>query len=129
MEILEITENKEQYMDLLLLGDLQEGMIENYLQKGSLFALYDDYDLKTAAVVTKEDAETCEIKNLSTFKLYQGKGYENSMIKHLIQCYEKKCKRLIVVTGDNEVKLLFYEKLGFIYSHTAGEIVYYKYNY
>jgi len=121
MEILEIKEDKDQYMDLLLLADEQESMIEKYLHRGSLFALFDDFDLKTVAVVTKENEDTCEIKNLATHKIYQGKGYGSSMIKHIIQSYKKQCKYLIVGTGESENTLLFYEKLGFTYSHTVKD--------
>jgi len=52
MKILQITDNKEQYMDLLLIADEQENMINKYLNRGDLFALHDD-DLKTVAVITK----------------------------------------------------------------------------
>lgn len=121
MEILEVTEDKEQYMDLLLLADEQESMIEKYLHRGILFALYDDFDLKTVAVVTKEKDDTYEIKNLATLKIYQGKGYGNAMIKHIIQYCKNKCKYLLVGTGDNENILLFYENLGFTYSHTVKD--------
>ena len=34
MKIIEITENKKQYLDLLLLADEQENMIDCYLNKG-----------------------------------------------------------------------------------------------
>lgn len=34
MKIVEITENKKQYLDLLLLADEQETMIDRYLYKG-----------------------------------------------------------------------------------------------
>ena len=121
MDILEVTENKEQYMDLLLLGDEQESMIMKYLHRGSLFALYEDFDLKTTAVVTKEDDDTYEIKNIATHKIYQGKGYGSAMMKHIIQCYKKQCKKLIVGTGDSEKILIFYEKFGFTYSHTVKD--------
>jgi len=116
-----VTDNKEQYMDLLLLGDEQESMIKKYLQRGSLFALYEDYDLKTAAVVTKEDDDTYEIKNIATLEMYQRKGYGSGMIKHLIQYYKSKCKCLLVGTGESEKILLFYENLGFKYSHTVKD--------
>jgi len=145
MEILEVTDNKDQYMDLLLLAGEQESMIEKYLHKGKLFALYEDFDLKTVAVVTKEDDNTCEIKNFATHKIYQGKGYGSAMIKHIIQYYKNQCKTLLVGTGDNEDILLFYEKLGFTYSHTVKDffinhkiidngkqlkdMIYYKLNY
>ena len=61
IEIKEITQNKEKYMDLLLLGDEQENMVKKYLYRGKLFALHDG-DLKTVSVVTKEDESIYEIK-------------------------------------------------------------------
>ena len=91
MKILQITENKEQFMDLLLIADEQENMIKKYLDRGDLFALYDD-DLKTVAVVTKENDDTYEIKNIATYEKYQGKGYGGSMIKYIIQHYKNQCK-------------------------------------
>ena len=121
MEILEVAENKEQYMDLLLLGDEQESMIGKYLHRGSLFALYDDFDLKTAAVVVKENDDTYELKNIATHKMYQGRGYGSAMVRHLIKHHEKLCKKLIVGTGDTEKILIFYEKFGFKYSHTVKD--------
>ena len=117
MKILQITENKEQYMDLLLIADEQENMIKKYLDRGDLFALYDD-DLKTVSVVTKENDDTYEIKNIATYEKYRGKGYGGSMIKYIIQHYENRCKVLIVGTGENEKILSFYKNLGFTYSHT-----------
>ena len=129
MEILEIKDNKEQYMDLLLIGDQQESIIEKNINRGVLFALYEDYDLKTAAVVTKEDGDTYEIKNLATLKIYQGKGYGSNMVKHIIQYCKSKCKSLIVGTGENEKTLIFYEKLGFTYFNRINDMIYMKYKY
>jgi len=120
MKILQITENKEQFMDLLLIADEQENMINKYLGRGDLFALYDDA-LKTVAVVTKENNNTYEIKNIATYEKYRGKGYGGSMIKHIIQHYKNQCKVLIVGTGENEKILSFYKNLGFTYSHTIKD--------
>ena len=120
MKILQITENKEKYMDLLLIADEQESMIKKYLNRGDLFALYDDA-LKTVAVVTKEKNDTYEIKNIATYEKYRGKGYGGSMIKYIIQYYKNHCKVLIVGTGENEKILSFYKNLGFTYSHTIKD--------
>jgi len=117
MKIKQITDNKEQYMDLLLIADEQENMIKKYLNRGDLFALYDD-DLKTVAVVTKEKNDTYEIKNIATYEKYRCKGYGGCMIKYIIQHYKNQCKVLIVGTGENEKILSFYKSFGFIYSHT-----------
>jgi len=117
MEIKRIIENKDDFMDLLLLGDEQENMIKKYIYIGDLFALYDN-DLKTVSVVTKEDNETYEIKNLATYEKYQGKGYGTHMLKYIIEKYRNKCKKLLLGTGDNSRILSYYHKFGFAYSHT-----------
>lgn len=38
--ITQITEHKKQYLALLLLADEQESMIDKYLDRGEVFALY-----------------------------------------------------------------------------------------
>ena len=118
MEIKKITENKNDFMDLLLLADEQENMIKKYLYRGDLFALYDN-GLKTVSVVTKEDTETYEIKNLATYEKSQGKGYGTRMLKYIIEEYKNKCRKLLLGTGDNSKILSFYKKFGFVYSHTV----------
>jgi len=42
MSIIEIKENKKQYLDLLLPADEQEDMIDRYLERGTMYALYDE---------------------------------------------------------------------------------------
>jgi GNAT superfamily N-acetyltransferase len=116
MEIIKVTENKEKFMDLLLLGDEQESMIKKYLERGELFALYDD-DLKTVSVVTEENNETYEIKNIATYETCQGSGYGSAMIQYIIDNYKNKGKELLVGTGEDERILSFYKKFGFAYSH------------
>lgn len=118
MEIKKITQDKEQFMDLLLLADEQENMIRKYLGRGELFALYDT-DLKTVCVVTQEDENTCEIKNIATYEKEQGKGYGSLMINYVIEKYKVRCDSLLVGTGEDEKTLSFYKKFGFVYSHTV----------
>ena len=48
-------------------------MIDKYLERGDLFALYDN-GLKSICVVTGESPDTCELKNIATagsFSIYQ----------------------------------------------------------
>ena len=42
MEIIKVMDNKDKYMDLLLLGDEQESMVKKYLYRGELFALFNN---------------------------------------------------------------------------------------
>ena len=53
MAIIEVTENKKQYLDLLLLADEQEDMIDRYLDNGRMYVL-DDNGIKCECVITDE---------------------------------------------------------------------------
>jgi len=85
MEIKIIRSNKKQFLDLLLMADESELMIDRYLDRGEMFALYDD-DLKSICVVTMESSDTCELKNIATYEQWQGMGYgipnKNAVIIH-----------------------------------------------
>ncbi len=116
MRIEKITHNKKQYLDLLLLADEQEDMIDRYLEIGDMFALYDD-DLKTVCVVAAIDKETCELKNIATYKKYQGKGYAKALIKFVSDYYKNNYKTMLVGTGETPAILSFYKSCGFKKSH------------
>jgi len=120
VEIKEIFQDKEKFMDLLLLGDEQESMIKKYLYRGKLFTLYDG-DLKTVSVVTKEDENIYEIKNIATYEKYQGNGYGKIMIKYIIDNLKGKCKIILVGTGEDDKIISFYKNCGFVYSHTVKD--------
>ena len=112
MRIEKIIENKKQFLDLLLLADEQENMIDKYLASGDLFALYDD-DLKSVCVVLPIDSETCELKNIATYREYQGKGYGKTLIKFIVDFYKNDFKTMFVGTGETPTILSFYESCGF----------------
>jgi len=117
MRIEKVTNNKKQYLDLLLLADEQEDMIDRYLENGDMFALYDD-DLKTVCVVVAIDNETCELKNIATYKKYQGKGYAKALIRFVSDYYKNNYKTMLVGTGETPTILSFYEGCGFDISHS-----------
>lgn len=86
MKIIEITENKKQYLDLLLLADEQENMIDRYLNKGWMYVL-DDNGIKCECVVTNEGNGVLELKNIATAPEYQGKGYAKTLIDFIVEKY------------------------------------------
>jgi len=112
MKIEKITDNKKQYLDLLLLADEQENMIDKYLENGDMFALFDD-DLKSICVVTAIDNKTCELKNIATYEKYQSKGYGKALIKFIFDFYKNNYKTMLVGTGETPTILSFYESCGF----------------
>ena len=87
MEVKIIEKDKKDYLKLPLLADEQENMIDKYLDRGEMFALYDG-DLKSVCVVTKEKSNEYEIKNLATYKEFQGKGYGSSLVKYIFEYYK-----------------------------------------
>ncbi len=117
IKIERITENKKQFLDLLLLADEQEDMIDRYLPEGDLFALYDDGDLKSVCVVLPISNESCELKNIATYEKYQGKGYGRALIRFISDFYKKDYKTMLVGTGETPEILSFYEGCGFKQSH------------
>lgn len=116
IEIIQITSNKKQFIELLLLADEQEDMIARYLERGDMFALYDG-DLKSICVVTKENDGIYELKNIATYKKEQGKGYGKRLIEYIFDHYQGKCRMLLLGTGDSPLTIPFYVRCGFSISH------------
>lgn len=116
MQIFECTENKKQYLPLLLLADEQEDMIDRYLERGRMYVLDDD-GVKAECVVTDEGEGILEIKNLATHPLFQKQGYARTLIAFLETTYSGEYSVLQVGTGDSPATLPFYEKCGFVQSH------------
>ena len=54
MKIVEVKENKKQYLDLLLLADEQEDMVDRYLYNGKMYVL-DDNGVKCECVITDKE--------------------------------------------------------------------------
>lgn len=117
MVITEVKENKKQYIDLLLLADEQEDMIDRYLEVGTMYIL-EDGGVKSECVVTDEGDGVLEIKNLATAPDAQGKGYARRLIEFVAKTYAGKFSVLQVGTGDSPLTVPFYEKCGFVRSHS-----------
>ena len=114
--IQKITENKKQFLDLLLVADELEDMIDRYLPIGEMFALYDD-DLKSVCVVLPIDNDVCELKNIATYEQYRSKGYGRTLIQYICEKYKNKYKTMLVGTGETPSTLSCYESCGFKKSH------------
>ncbi|GHU82077.1 hypothetical protein AGMMS50284_3330 [Clostridia bacterium] len=111
-----IKENKKDFLDLLLLADEQENMIDKYLDRGTLFALYCG-DLKSICVVTDEGDGNFEIKNFATHPKYQRQGYGKFLIDYVCNYYKDNSSAIYVGTGESKSTISFYENCGFEISH------------
>lgn len=117
IEIREITENKKQYLSLLLLADEQEDMVDRYIADDTMYIL-DDNGVKGECVVLPIGSNTLEIKNIAIHPDYHRKGYGKALIDFIIEKYKGKYSVLQVGTGESQATIPFYEKCGFIRSHT-----------
>ena len=112
MEFRTISDSKRAFLPLLLLGDEQEDMVNRYLDRGTLWALYDG-GLRAVCVVTEEGDGDFEIKNLAVAPESQRQGYGRAMVEHVVRRCRGWGKRLLVGTGDSPLTLPFYEACGF----------------
>lgn len=114
MEFRTISDSKRTFLPLLLLGDEQEAMINRYLDRGTLWALYDG-GLRAVCVVAEEGAGDFEIKNLAVAPGSQRRGYGRAMVEHVArQC---RGRRLLAGTGDSPLTVPFYQACGFQEDH------------
>ena len=60
-----------------------------------------------------------EIKNIATVPECQGNGYGKAMIDFIAERYRGRYGILQVGTGDSPLTIPFYEKCGFVRSHTV----------
>lgn len=116
MKILEIKDNKNLYMELLLLADEQESMINRYLERGVMYTLQDN-GVKAVCVVTDEGKGVLEIKNIAVEPAYQKKGYGKILINFIADKYKDTFTVLQVGTGDSPLTIPFYESCGFHRTH------------
>ena len=101
MEFRRIEAEKRNFLPLLLLGDEQEDMIDRYLDRGVLTALYDG-GLRAVCVVTEEAPGVFEIKNLAVEPAFHRRGYGRAMVERAVRdCRAAGGRRLLVGTGDS----------------------------
>ena len=117
MKIIEVKENKKQYLDLLLLADEQEDMVDRYLDNGRSSMYLMIVGVKCECVITDKENDILEIKNIATVPEYQGKGYARALIEFIVNNYREQYAILQVGTGDSPLTIPFYEKCGFVRSH------------
>lgn len=117
INIYPISYNKKQYIDLSLLADEQESMIDSYLERGDMFVLADNNEVKASCIITKEGKGIYEIKSLAVYPQFQRQGYGKKLIFFLLELYKARCHTMLVGTGDSPVTISFYKNCGFVYSH------------
>ncbi|WP_424245487.1 GNAT superfamily N-acetyltransferase [Elusimicrobium posterum] len=119
MQTINIITEYKQYLPLLMLADPDEKMLNKYITRSDIYVLKDgDTAISIAAVLPLDDKKV-ELKNFATAPEYQNKGYARQVLNHIFDVYSKSHSFMLVGTADNGVP--FYEKFGFVYSHTVKD--------
>ena len=93
--IQQVSEQKKQYLPLLLLGDEQESMIDRYLEQGTLYVMQKAGNPIAVCVILRVSETEWEVKNLE-------------------QQLAGTAEWLILGTGDSPKTIPFYQKCGFV---------------
>ena len=117
MTVIEVKENRKQYLPLLLLADEQEDMIGRYIGRGRMFILEEDGQAIAEILITDEGDGIAEIKSLAVTPEHQGKGLGRALIEYAAGLCRGEFSVLQVGTGDSPLTLPFYEHCGFIRHH------------
>lgn len=118
-DIRRITDNKKDFLDLLLLGDEDEMMIDRYLERSALFVLFDEDGVAASlCAVTQESESIVEIKNLATHPGKQRRGYASALLALVEDAASRRnASMLRLGTGETPEILQFYARRGFVFSH------------
>lgn len=113
MEIKSIQdENKELYINLLLIGDEERQAVLKYLYSSDIYVLIDQKPRSIIAIESLNN-NIIEIKNLGTLEDSRGKGYASKLIEYIISLYKKDYKFILVGTGETENNINYYKNRGF----------------
>lgn len=113
--IIEIENDKKQYLPLLLIGDESETMIDRYLDSGILYVGLLNGMPIAVCVIVNLDSDTVEIKNLAVEAENRRHGYGRRMLEYVELKYSN--KKIILGTGETPSTLRFYKSCGYSYSY------------
>ena len=116
-----ITENKRDYMELLLMGDEQEELVEGYLDRGELYVLEEEGEALAVCVITDEGEGTAELKNIAVSPKYRRKGLGSALLSEVEQICSERFERLTLGTGDSPLTVPFYESCGYVRTHSVPD--------
>lgn len=126
MRIYQVYEEKERYMDFLLMTGFGEEKIRALLEKGELFVLAEDSVIRTVCIVEPLKNKSCQMKAIVTLPNDRRKGYGKNMLNYVCEHYSEEYDTMfigVLVSADN---IDFYKKCGFKDSWTATEMQYLK---
>lgn len=114
-DIQEIEQNRECFLDLLLLADPSVELVQRYLAEGHLFVLFEQGEAYGVVHLIPQTATVMEVKNIAVKEEAQGRGYGKRLLQYALDfCQRQGYEKVLVGTGNSSLNnLAFYQKAGF----------------
>lgn len=119
MEVRQILEEKEKYLELLLEEDPRKETMQQSVEAGDLFALYDRGQVQSVGVVFVRKNRKCELYNIVTKMESRRKGYGRALLNYICERYADRCDTMYATAGTTAGAMAFYGNCGFLNSHIA----------
>lgn len=106
---------REDYLELLMMADENEEIVKQYLNCGDLFAIQLSDKTIGVALFLEDSPEVIELKNIAILPDYRGKGYGKEILLKSFELYKSKYyNKMIVGTANSSIEnIAFYQKIGF----------------
>ncbi len=113
-DIQEIEQNRERFLDLLLLADPSVELVQGYLAEGHLFVLFEQGEACGVVHLIPQTATVMAVKNMAVKEEAQGRGYGKRLLQHALDfCQRQGYEKVLVGTGNSSLNnLAFYQKVG-----------------
>ncbi|TFE01598.1 GNAT family N-acetyltransferase [Jeotgalibacillus salarius] len=108
-------EQRNDYIDWLLLADDSKNAVLSYLEDGDLYAVHTQGMIVGVVLLILLSKSTVELKNIAVAADFRGKGIGKAVIEEVVQMNaEKGFTSMVVGTANSSIEnLVFYQKAGF----------------
>jgi ribosomal protein S18 acetylase RimI-like enzyme len=115
IRLIEVKRNeRENYLDYLLLADEDERMVKKYMNEGDMFTIHVKEQLAGVVLFLYHSRRVVELKNMALAPEWRGKGIGKAVLRKVFNIYKKDMNKMIVGTANSSIdNIAFYQKAGF----------------
>lgn len=115
IRLVEVKKNeRENYLDYLLLADEDEQIVKQYINEGDMYIIQMNGQLVGVVLFLYHQGRVVELKNLALAPEWRGHGIGKAVLYNAFDIYKKGMDKMIVGTANSSIEnIAFYQKAGF----------------